>query len=99
VETRTEAEVADNAWIKETFVNNQRVFECYIGECKLSSLTDLSENQGLFKTQFNNGTGTSNFTVRNLSNGPLNNTTNNNLLIKKAIRTNGPGGNITTSIF
>jgi predicted RNase H-like HicB family nuclease len=59
--------VADNAWVKQTVVNNQTVFECYIGESKLSSLTDLSDNQALFKTQFN--TGTTNFTVRNIQKG------------------------------
>ncbi len=74
-------------------------WECYIGESKLSSFTDLSDNQLLFKTQFNNGSGIRDFTVRNVSNGPLNNTTNKNLVIKKVLRTNGPGSDITVSNF
>jgi hypothetical protein len=93
--------IADNAWIKKVEVNGVVThYECYVGETKLGTATDLSDNQGIFKTQYDNGQGTTSFTTRsaNNSNIPQNSTLN----VKKAVRVNGPGpdaAHITTSNF
>lgn len=50
--------VADNVWYKQTGPNT---FDVVINETKLSNAAPLSTNQGIFKTQINNGT--TNFTL------------------------------------